>query len=558
MARLVTLSRSGIIKDTPLSPASQRAAPGPPIPSLTREELDMVRKGQESFAYFLEHVLPLSYEGQLFLRADGSHRTFSLGDFHRNLAQTIQQELASGGHNHFCILAPRLHLKSTVLNHGFTFWQLFRGYRTGARDLMTAEDIDGLIISYKDELATDHIRNTKRLIEANPLTRLWRDRKPQAEAIISYEVDFSLGHIWLAEARSGGILSNARGKHPKFVVVDDPLSDFANPAEPTELERIERVFRQVILSLPRRGDPLVVIGTPQAEDDILHKLASNDSFIWQRHPAVVNETTREVLWPEVFSYEVLDEKRREVGQKAFLVEYMLVPLRSLNSFFSREEIEACVNLDLSAHSLDEPFPEQRLLEGVYVGIDIGKEVHPTHISVLARYDGHLFQVYERFLDNVDYNTQVRIINQLVEHFKVRRAYYDSTRGELDDRGLSKVVHGIKFSKAKKVALAQALERYVRGRPDLDEPRLMLLGPTTSRQVDSMLGVNRELEASTRRGEHGDAFWSNALAVEAAEDGPSWVVVADMGELFHGQHHRRWRGNPLGGHPWLNFPRGPPW
>ena len=226
-----------------------------------------------------------------------------------------------------------------------------------------------------------------------------------------------------------------------------------------------------------------------------------------------------------------------------------MPLRSLDGFFNRDEIEACVDLELNPPSLDEPFPRE-IFSGVYAGIDIGREAHPTHISVVAMSDGWLFQVYERFLDNVDYNPQVRIINQLVEHFGINRVYYDATRGEMADRGLSRVVHGIKFSKGNKVAMAQALERYVRGNPDLDDPRLVLLGPTTSRQVNSILGVNRELKARTSQGDHGDAFWSNALAVKAAEDGPGMVVLVDAGAMFSAQHQLRWGANPLGGPKWL--------
>ena len=549
MARLVTLARSGIFKETPLAPSSS-ATPQGAQERLTSEELAVVMKAQDDFVYFLRAVFPLSFEGQKFLCSDGSYSDFALGSFHIEVARLIQSELASGGKSRFAFMAPRLHLKSTILNYAFTFWQLFRGYRTGQRDWRSAEDIDGLVVSYKDDLATEHIRNLKRLIEANPLTRLWTDRKPQAEAIISYDVKFGQGHRWLGEVRGAGILAAVRGKHPKFVVVDDPLSDFANPAEAAELERINRVFFQVVLSLPRRGDPIIVIGTPQAEDDLLHRLAENDSFLWRRLPAISDEATQTVLWPEVFSYEVLVQKRREIGEKAFLVEYMLVPLRSLDGFFSREEIEACVDPQLKRWSPDEPFPHHEV-EGVYAGIDIGREVHPTHISVLARFEGYLIQVYEAFLDHVDWNTQVRLINQLVEHFDIRRAYYDATQGQLEDRGLSKVVHGVKFTKQKNVALAQGLERYVRGNPDLDEPRLILLGPSTSRQVNSIVRVNRKLKATTSRaGDHGDAFWSNAMAVEAAEDGPSMMLVTDMGALFHAQNQLRWGRNPLGGPPWL--------
>src|SRR2546426_112075 len=469
MARLVTLARSGIFKETPLAPSSAAMPQGAPE-RLTSEELAVIMRAQDDFVYFLHTVFPLSFEGQKFLCSDGSYSDFALGSFHIEAAALIQAGLANGGKSRFCFMAPRLHLKSTVLNYAFTFWQLFRGYRTGGRDWLGAEDIDGLIISYKDDLATEHIRNLKRLIEGNPLTRLWKD------------------------------------------------------------------------------------STPQAEDDLLHKLAHNDSFLWRRLPAVMDETTRAVLWPEVFSYDVLVQKRKEIGEKAFLVEYMLVPLRSLDGFFSREEIEACIDPQLKRWSPDEPFPHHEV-EGVYAGIDIGREVHPTHISVLARFEGYLIQVYEAFLDHVDWNTQVRLINQLVEHFDIRRAYYDATQGQLEDRGLSKVVHGVKFTKQKNVALAQGLERYVRGNPDLDEPRLILLGPSTSRQVNSIVRVNRKLKATTSRaGDHGDSFWSNAMAVEAAEDGPSMMLVTDMGALFYQQNQLRWGRNPLGGPPWL--PRSP--
>ncbi len=137
-----------------------------------------------------------------------------------------------------------------------------------------------------------------------------------------------------------------------------------------------------------------------------------------------------------------------------------------------------------------------------------------------------------------------LINQLVEHFKINRVCYDATRGELADRGLSKAVHGVKFSRAKKVALAQTLERYVRGNSDLDEPRLVLLGPTASRQVNSILSV--------------DAFWSNALAVQAADAETAMVLITDMGDLLYKQNQLRWGGSPLGGPDWFRPPGRPCW
>lgn len=542
MGRLVTVSRSGLLRETPLAPQRSGGRDEHHAEPLTAEELATVRAAQEDFTHFLQHVFPRSFGGQLFHRADGSSAPFALGGFHLEMATIIQEGLASGQRRKFAFMAPRLHLKSTILNYAFTLWQLFRGYRTGGRDWRSAESIDGIIVSYKDDLATEHIRNLKLLMQANPLTRGWRDRKPQAEAIISYEVSFDGKHSWRADVKGAGILSAMRGRHPKFLVVDDPLSDFANPAEAAEMERINRVFYQSILSLPRPGDPVIVIGTPQAEDDLLHQLASNESFVWRRYPAITGDTA---LWPEVYSLDVLQRKRREIGEDAFQVEYMLTPLRTVEGYFSRQELEACVLPDWQGLEMEDTFPAEQFV-GVYAGMDIGRDVHPTHISIIGVLkEGALLQLYEEFLVHMDYGAQVRRINQLMDWFKVNRAYYDSTRAELDDRGLSKVVHPIKFSRAKKATLAQQLERYVRANPDAGEDKLYLIGPPDSRQIRSMLRVNKRLEATQGAdGDHGDAFWSNALALAAAEDGPGLVVIGDMGDMFSRQHQAHWGRNPL--------------
>ena len=88
MARLVTLARSGIIKDTPLGSTASRATPGAQPEPLTFTELAMVRAGQENFVYFLDHVFPLSFEGQMYRQADGTHSPFSpQGDAHPGCGQ---------------------------------------------------------------------------------------------------------------------------------------------------------------------------------------------------------------------------------------------------------------------------------------------------------------------------------------------------------------------------------------------------------------------------------------------------------------------------------------
>jgi hypothetical protein len=127
MARLVSLGRSGILRDTPLAPSrtasDDKYAPTP----LTPKEQRTVREAQDDFAVFLRDVFPLSFEGQRFLWADGTYRDFTLGDFHIQLARLIQGELEGGGKSRFAFMAPRLHLKSTVLNYASPSGSCFGG-----------------------------------------------------------------------------------------------------------------------------------------------------------------------------------------------------------------------------------------------------------------------------------------------------------------------------------------------------------------------------------------------------------------------------------------------
>src|SRR5438552_18518485 len=63
------------------------------------------------------------------------------------------------------------------------------------------------------------------------------------------------------------------------------------------------------------------------------------------------------------------------------------------------------------------------------------------------------------------------------------------------------------------------------------PVIFLLGTTDSRQIRSMLQVNKELDASESRDGHGDGFWSNALAVYARDQGPRMTNLGNAQELF---------------------------
>jgi hypothetical protein len=486
-----------------------------PIEPFTVRERAVIRAGQASFQFFLMHIYPLSFEKRMWKMADGQKHAFSLGYIHYLWAKIVEENPRA------CVLAPRMHLKSTVLNHAFIFWKLF-----GAN-----EDHDAIVISYKDELASDHVEKIKKAIDANAFCRFWKDNKPLAESIVDYDISFDDGHTWNGKVDAHGIFSTVRGLHPRTVVCDDILSDFANALEPVQIKRIDQIFRQSLESLPDEADSLVVIGTSQSYEDTLFKLKKNEQYAWFRFPAELPNGS--VLWPEKFDAARLARTKRRVGPTAYQVEYLLVPFMAVDSFLPIEVVQACLDPRLRQFELDAEF-DSAGIAGVYGGMDIGKNVHPSHISIGALMPtGDIIQIYQQFLDGMDYRSQARHVKHIIDHFGVKRFYYDSTRSEMDDRDMTRRALGIRFSARSKAQMALSMEsRFFAGD---DEPGIILLDD--KRQTGQIVAVNRVLKSIENAEGHGDSMWSIALMIKAADDGPMIQLLGNVQDMFNRQSQR---------------------
>jgi hypothetical protein len=492
-------------------------------------ELAKIRLAQASFQFFLMYIYPESFRGELFpIGPKDELREFALSKIHYVWASIVER------HQRVCILAPRAHLKSTVINHAFLFWRMFSFGLSGGT-------YDAVEISYNDTLARKHTELLKDAIRRNPYCRFWIDNNPAAKSVVDYTVRFGSDDVgWRGMVDPFGIFSNIRGRHPRDLVCDDILSDFANPLEPTQIRRIHQIYTASLESAPT--EKLILIGTPQSYEDTLYKCRLNPEYFWARFPAeyVDREGKERTQWPENFDKIKLRRVRRRLqSEAAYQVEYLLVPFLAVDSFLPREVIEASVDPEMKMIDIDAPFENPDNFP-VYGGMDVGKSVHPTHVSIGAQLpDGTAVQIYQKFLDNMDYRAQAKFVSFLVDHFKIKRFYYDSTRAELDDRILSKRVIGRKFTKQLKANLAIRLEARFYADPDENEPGIILL--PDRRQVNQIMAVNRQLKSLETEEGHGDAFWSNALMIKAMEDGP---VISMLGNVQDTFAHGIRRVNPL--------------
>lgn len=401
-----------------------------------------------------------------------------------------------------------------MIGQAFPFWLMFK--------VAEGEYKDGIYFNYKEQLATEKVADLKRLVKANPYTRFWRDRKGTSDGNIDFLVDWGNGPIAEVTLKGAGIMSATRGRHPKFTICDDILSDFSNPVSSSELKLINRIFRNAIMSLPaNEDDVLCLIGTPQSYDDILYQLSYNSEWLWLVYPAVKNWATREVQWPEKFDYSRLMRIRKSVTPSAFEVEYQLTPITVTEQFFGREDLIPIIDPELKQWNLEQEFVNPDKL-GIYGGLDVGKDVHPSHVILLLELpEGDLITLYQSFMDHMSYPQQVRRLNFLAERFGLTRGYFDKTNNVLADRGLNRRWIGKPFTKRLKANMATLLEKRVFA--EEDEPGLVL--PNDDRFINQIVAVKNDLTADETIDGHGDSFWSLALAVQAADHGPS---IVDMG------------------------------
>lgn len=516
----------------------------------TEEELDTIKAAQRDFWTFLNTVYAASFEGEEFLHSDGTFGNFSLGRLHRTWAHTvagISEGPRRAPYSRWRIMAPRLHLKSTVLGRGYIFWRFFS----------EGQDVDAFYFDFKKPLADEHVTMLKRDILKNPYCRFWSDNNPVATSIIDFTVSFGEKESddaplksWRVECEGEGILSATRGRHPKIVICDDILSDFANPIESVEIDRINQVFEHVVMSLPPPDGMLGVVGTPQSPYDILHKLQENDLFWCAEFPAVTDYETKKTVWPGMYDYKRLMKLKREMGANAFEVEYQLHPRESVDQFLKTEAIEACLSETAQRFvpTEDEKFDNPDKLN-VWGGMDVGKEVHPSHVSFFVEVPpekgqemGWLVQIHEQWLDHMNYNEQVALLNVLIAYYDPIRFYFDNTRSELEDRGLTKRATGFKFKKGVKASMATLLEKRINntfyhhsgeGDDPAAGPGVVMYGPEDTRQVRSLKQVKKDLTASETEDGHGDSFWSNALAVYACESGPRITNLGSAQDIFGG-------------------------
>ena len=116
------------------------------------------------------------------------------------------------------------------------------------------------------------------------------------------------------------------------------------------------------------------------------------------------------------------------------------------------------------------------------------------------------------MDHTDYKDQLALCKRLIKDYKMQRLNYDDTRAEFEgfkERGeLPPEMKGIVFTQKLKFKIAAQFEKMVKVKG------IALVSDL--RQRRQILNCDNDLKSMGTPEGHGDSFWSNALAIDAAK------------------------------------------
>lgn len=266
-----------------------------------------------------------------------------------------------------------LHLKCIkgVMDHSFTLIEAYRGF--GKSELITYAFVlwraemwneSTLILSANENLANMKLDLIRNAIETdNPELhymysgdmnnyswnrgeihlidrkhpRMIRKINPNTgveEEIPAYNIK--------AKIFARSMFSTSRGIHVDNIIGDDIVVE-QNSDSMELIIKTKTLFNESIIPIRKPDARLIVVGTPQNDQDLLCSLAKNELFKKIIIPAL--DENGNPTCPELHSKEFIVQQKMLLGERSFLQEYMLRPTVELNTDFTYEILHASRRFD---------------------------------------------------------------------------------------------------------------------------------------------------------------------------------------------------------------------
>ena len=199
------------------------------------------------------------------------------------------------------IYAPTGFGKSTLFAIAFPLWMMW--YKKKLQFLITSTSLPQ---------ATDLLKRTKIHIMDNELLK---ELVPDVKSQVWSKTELSTVtncHMFCKPNSE-----NIKGYHVDYVLADEAAS----------YKDWDVFFKYVVTRAASKKGIVACISTPEHDNDMMAaKIRDNSEWFFETYSALVNDKGEpdldgESIWPERFSTEWLNGKRREIGEAAFALQY---------------------------------------------------------------------------------------------------------------------------------------------------------------------------------------------------------------------------------------------
>jgi len=324
-------------------------------------------------------------------------------DFHNEWINAMEES------DHLCLLAPRGHGKSTIVE-GFVVWNILRNPR-----------IRILIVSMNANKSEDMMNFIKSCLELEKVTELFGEQKSPTWSRNKIRVKNPKGGIQHKEPTLQvlGVTSSQISSHYDMIILDD-VQDRQNVATANRRKQIRDWYNTELLEMLEPGGKIINIATRWHEDDLHNYLSEKSMYTTLRYQAI-NKDTKESLWPERFTYDDLIELRDEhIGATAFAMQYQNEIVQTEDSPIKIDWVEFAQN---NWNPRNIPSETDR-----YIGVDLAsksEEGDYFSVTVVARDKDKTYYVVENIRDKVSMSRQLEIIKSLSDRYAPKKIGIES-------------------------------------------------------------------------------------------------------------------------------------
>lgn len=255
---------------------------------------------KSKLSYFLLYTDPYAHS---------PNWSYVIKEFHRKIINAFERverwELKK-----LMINIPAQHGKSSISSVAYPAWTLGRNpYQNIA------------LCSYSAELSEWFSRKTREMVKSDTFRKLFGDvLDPNSQSVVEWNT------ISGGSYRAVWVWGSLTGKAVDKMIIDDPHKDQEEAQSPVMRNKVWDWYTSVALTRCHGNTSIVLIMTRWHEDDLCWRLLDREWDEWEVINIPVFNEDWTVIRPEKHPKELVEQKRRTMGEPMFQAMYMGDPI----------------------------------------------------------------------------------------------------------------------------------------------------------------------------------------------------------------------------------------